>query len=277
VNFWVLFGPVIVAALLGGGSAGLVGVFTTGLRMPFLAVCSSHAAMAGAVAGLVLQERLGWPVSGSAAGFAGALAGAGVLGFLLHKRRGDPNAAIAVVFSFLLGLTFLGIGLLKGPKSAALGLLWGNIVMVNRGQIVIMMVVAATLLAFLVVFHKELKLVLFSRELAAVLAPEGWIFAALLLLVASVITINLEIVGGLLLFSLISNPALAALQVARSYRAVLICSGLFGALSALGGLAAAYWLNLGAGACIVLFSTLLLGVVHVFARVRERRSRFYAA
>ena len=180
--------------------------------------------------------------------------------------------ALGALFSLMLGLTFLGIGLIRGPKSAAFGLLWGSPLFVTPGQTAVMAAVGVLLGVFLYLFHKELKVLLFSREMAAVLVPQGWILAALLILIAGVITINLEIAGGLLLFSLLTNPALAALRVARSYRATLAWSGLFGAASALGGFLLAYALDLPAGACIVLFSCLVLWGAAVWGKKRVLRT-----
>ncbi|MBN1808938.1 MAG: metal ABC transporter permease [Planctomycetes bacterium] len=254
MNPFVTFAPVMLAAVMGGASAGLLGSFVMGMRMPLLAVATAHAALAGAVFG----ELVGIP--SSAGGFAGALVGALVLGWLLRRRRLDPNVALGTLFSLTMGLAFLGIGLSTGPKSAALGLMWGSLLFVTRTQLVIMAGVMCALLLFVLIFGKELKVLLFSREMAAALLPEGLVFAVVLLFAAAVITVNLHTVGGLLLYSLVCNPAVAAMKLAGTYRAALVLSTLLGAVSALGGFVAAYWLDLPVGACIVLFSSLLVGL-----------------
>ena len=252
--FWSIFDTIIIAALLGGGSAGLLGVMIVGLRMPFIAVFSAHAALAGAVFGVLL----GFPTS--LAGFGGALIGSLLLGFLLRNRTIDPNVALGILFSLMLGVAFLGIGLSKGPKSPILGLMWGSLLFVTNTQLITMAVLALILVSFIILFQNELKVLLFSRVLASLIIPEWIIFNALLILAAGIITINLEIVGGLLLYSLIANPAVAALRLARSFRTALMLSSLFGAVSALGGFFTAYWLNLPVGACIVLFSSFIVGI-----------------
>jgi len=253
-SFVILFGMILIAALLGGFSAGLLGVFVVGLRMPFIAMFSAHAAMAGAVFGILL----GFPQSIS--GFTGALLGAILLGFVLRNRDIDPNVALGSLFSLMLGLAFLGIGLSEGPKSPMLGLLWGNLLFVSKNQILVMALLTSVLVLFIKMFEKELKILLFSRELANIMGPEWIIFTALLILSAGVITINLEIVGGMLLYSLIANPAVASLRIARTYRSAILLSSIFGALSALGGFMAAYLLDLPVGACIVLFSSIIVGI-----------------
>ena len=46
-----------------------------------------------------------------------------LLGFLLRKRTVDPNAVLGILFSLMLGVAFLGIGLSPGLKSSMLGLM----------------------------------------------------------------------------------------------------------------------------------------------------------
>jgi manganese/iron transport system permease protein len=252
--FLEVFGLILAAAIVGGGSAGLLGVFVVGLRMPFLAVGAAHFALAGAVFG----ELVGLPHEPCA--FAGAAAGAGALGLVLRRRTLDPNVALGTLFSLSMGLAFLGIGLAEGPRSALLGLLWGSLLFVTPAKLLVIVVCAAALVAFVLLFDARLRVLLFSRELAAALFPEGVLFGLFLLLSAAVITVNLETVGGLMLYSLITNPAVAALRLARGYVSALAIGALFGSTSALGGFLAAYWLDLPAGACIVLVSSTLVGV-----------------
>jgi manganese/iron transport system permease protein len=179
----------------------------------------------------------------------------------VQRRSLDPNLALGTLFSLSMGLAFLGIGLAEGPKSALLSLLWGSLLFVNPSQLWWIAVSAAALAVFAFVFDRRLRVLLFSRELASALFPSGAVLGLFLVLAAGVITVNLETVGGLMLYSLIANPAVAALRTARSYRSALVLGSIFGALSALGGFLAAYWLDLPAGACIVLVSSALVGVV----------------
>ena len=250
MNFLIVFGPVLAAAVLGGLSAGLLGVLVVGLRIPFLAVCTAHAAMAGAILG----RLCGLPVFGS--GFGAACLGAAVLGWLLRRRDLEANTALGTLFSLMLGLAFLGLALTPGPKAELFGLLWGSPVFATWGQALVMGVVTLLEVLFVWRLGKELKLLLFSRELAAALIPEALVLGLLLVLAAAVITVNLEVVGGLLVYSLIANPGVAALRLARSFRAALVWSAVLGVFSAAAGLLAAYLFDVPAGCCIVLASSL---------------------
>lgn len=262
MSFFGMYGSILLAALFGGSAAGLGGFYVIGMRMPFLAVCMAHAAFAGAIFG----ELLGVGVGASA--FAGALAGCLLLVILLRDRQAEPGARLGVVFSLMLGLAFLGIGLHTGPHSTALGLMWGSLLFVRTGQIVVMAAILLIFILFALLFHARLKVLLFDRHLAMYLFAEPLLFAALLILLAAVITINLQTVGGILLFSLICNPAVAAAAVARSFDGTAWLSAVFGAASAAGGFFLALALDVPVGACIVLVST---GLVAVCLAVGRRR------
>jgi len=255
VSFIDTFGVILAAALLGGGSAGLLGVIVLGLRMPFLAVATAHAALAGAV----FADLAG--VRHDVGGFVGALLGAGALGALLRRRNLDPNAALGTLFSLMLGLAFLGIGLGEGPRTGMLSLMWGSLLLVSSGDVLRMAVAAVLLVGFLVALRRPLAVVLFSRELAATLVPEGAVFAGVLVLAGAVIAVNLETVGGLLLYALVCNPAVAALRIGRGLGQTCALGAVFGALSGVAGFAVAYWLDVPVGAAIVLVSSLLVGLV----------------
>ncbi len=263
MNFFQSFGQVMVAAVLGGALCGLVGAFLLGLRMPFLAVFASHAALAGAVFG----DLLGWPHGIS--GFLGALLGASLLGWLMNKRRIEGNAAIGALFTLSMALVFLGMAFFKGPKSAQLSLLWGSLLFVSWSQAIMMGVLMVLFLVFYFLFEKELKLLLFDRQLAAVVLPEGLLLTALLCFASGTVAVNLETVGGLLLYSLLFNPPVAAARLCGSFRTTLWMSALLGATSALLGFGVAYILDLPVGACIGLVSSVLLGLVLGFTKQQK--------
>jgi len=264
VSFLEIYGPILLAALLGGGSAGAIGVYVVGMRMPFIAVVMAHAAMAGAIVGTLTGT------SSTIWAFGGALAAALGLGYALKGRTVDPNLALGSLFSLMMGISFLGIGLVKGPKTEVLGLLWGSILFVDTTGLWTMAGMCLVLLIFIAFFEKELAVILFSRSLASLYISEALIFAGLLVLEAGVITVNLKTVGGLLLFSLIANPAAAALRLARSIRGALLLATILGALSAVGGFLAAYLFDLPVGACIVLTSSAILALAVVLSAQGRR-------
>ncbi|MCX8036350.1 MAG: metal ABC transporter permease [Candidatus Sumerlaeia bacterium] len=250
------------SALIGGASAGLLGVYLVGLRMPFLSVGMAHAAMAGAV----FAHLLGWPMGPVA--MLAALGAALGMGWLTSRcARSDLNTITSILLSFTMGLAFLGIGLNRGEMSPLLSLMWGSLLFVRPKDLLIMGALAVVLGLFVAVFHRRLDAVLFSRNLARVCGiPESVLLSLFLLLAAAIITTNLQIVGGLMMYSLLTNPAAAAYEVGTTMGRVRAVGLLTGVLSTLGGFWLSYGFNLPTGACIVLISTALYGLAILIGR-----------
>ena len=243
-----VFGWVLAAAVLSGAVCGATGLLVVGLRIPFAVVCCSHFALAGAVWAMRFDFSTG------AGSLAGAAAGALLAGWLSGVKRVDSNAALGVVFSVSLGLVFLGMHGGSGPRVEALSLIWGNLLFAGRREVLLLAILAVLLLVFGRVFGHALKVLLFSRDLARYLVPEALLFTLVLVFVTVVIAFNLELIGGLMLFSLICNPAAAALMIGRSVGSALGWSIAFGVGGALGGFALAWALGWPAGASIALVS-----------------------
>jgi manganese/iron transport system permease protein len=254
------FYMVILAAVLVGAGSGLVGVYLVGLRLPFIGIFISHTAMAGTVYATLLGFN---PLFGPIA--VSSLASMSLAAIRPHRSRIDPNVALAVLFSFMLGMTFLGIGLIEGSRTEIMALLWGSILFVRSGTVIVIAIVAVVFALFAWAFNKELKVILFSRAIASATGVhETFVYTLFLGLCGVVLAVNLPLVGGLMIFSLITNPAAAAYQVCRGHRSVVIVSTLFGVLSSLGGFLVSYRFNLPTGACIVLVSATLFALAAAY-------------
>lgn len=257
---------VILAGAIAGASCGLLGVYIVGLRLPFIGIFISHTAMAGAVYSYLLGLN---PVVAPAA--VSMTAAMGLAAIRPGKSRIDPNVALAILFSLMLGLAFLGIGLMQGSRSEILGLLWGSILFVRKSNVIVISVAAVAFVLFALAFNKELKVLLFSRSMAAATGVhETFVYAIFLALCGVILAVNLPLVGGLMIFSLITNPAAAAYQVCRGHRAVILTSTTLGVVSAVGGFVFSYFLDLPTGACIVLASTALFALAVAYKALRGR-------
>jgi len=250
---------VMFAGAVAGASTGLLGVYVIGMRMPFIGTCISHAAMAGMIFATIARFN---PTAGGI--IASMITAMSLATIRPNKLRLDTNVGLAILFSLMLGLTFLGIGLVQDSRTEVLALLWGSLLFVKKDTVIIMATMGLILAIFVTLFNKELKVILFSRSIAAATGVhEGLVYCLYLALCGIILAVNLKTVGGLMIFSLITNPAAAAYQICQGYRSVVITSTLFGMLSAVGGFLVSFYCNLPTGACIVVFSTLIFAAAAV--------------
>jgi len=254
----------ILTAFLGGIACGSIGVFVVLMHMPFIGVCMSHAAFAGALLGLWLGFN---PLIGA---FAFSLLAAAIVGPLADRGELSPETSVGVIFSLMLGLAFLFMGLMPGTKSGALELLWGSILTNTRGDVILLAIVAVLVVGLIVVFYKEIQATIFHRGMAlSVGIPATAILYGILFLTGATISASLRSIGGILIFSLILNPAAAAYQLTYSMKKMFLLSAGFGVLSGWMGLLFSYLFNIPSGATIVVTSSVIFLLAAVFSPKRR--------
>ena len=263
--FWA---PVMVGGLVAGASSGLLGVFIVGMRIPFLGVCVSHAALAGAIYGSLMGmegQMLLIPA------LIGAILTAISLGLLNPQRvHLDDNVILGFLFSATMGLAFLGIGLfgiLGRSDNDVRSLLWGSLNYCRWRDVWLMVAVAGAMVVFLLCFFKEMRAIMFSREMAVAAGiPATLVCTAFLVLGATVLTVNFQTVGGLMIYSLVTNPAAAAFQLVKGCGRATVLAVALGAVSGLGGFLISAATDLPSGAVIVLFSSALVPVAAILSK-----------
>jgi manganese/iron transport system permease protein len=254
----------ILAGLLGGITCSVVGVFVVTMHLSFIGVCIAHAAFAGALLGLWLGFN---PLIGA---LLFSLAAAVIIGPVADRGELNPDTSIGIIFSLMLGLAFLFMGLMHGARTEALNLFWGSILTVGQQDIIFLAATAGVIVGLVAIFYKEIQAVICHREVAlAVGIPATVIFYGLLFSTGVTITASLQSIGGLLIYCLILNPAAAAYQLTYSLKKMLFIAAAFGIISCWAGLVASYFFNIPSGATIVITSSVIFGLATAFSPKRK--------
>jgi manganese/iron transport system permease protein len=258
----ILLNALVMAALAGAG-CGLAGVFIYLLNIPFIGVAIAHSAMAGGIWGIIL----GLPSKLSA--YAAALAASLAVGPAADRSKTGANVTLSIIFSFVMGLAFLGVGLMQDKSRLVMNFLWGNILLTGWQEIMQASLVLAALVAVITVFYRQYSAILFNRELAAALGVRDrllyWLMLAVL---GAVVTVNLDTIGGLMLFSIIITPPAIAAQFSRGLKMFFALSAAAGAAGSSAGVAIAFAFNLPVSATVVLFMTALFAAAVMAAGKR---------
>ena len=256
----------VMAGVCAGVTCATAGVFVVTTHLSFLGVCIAHAAFAGALMGM----WLGFPPLAGAIVF--SLAAAALVGPLADRGDLSPDSSIGIIFSLMLGLAFLFLGMMPGSRTEALELFWGSILAVSKVDLLFLGGTALAVVGLTLLFHKEIQAVICHRKVAvAVGIPATLVFYGMLFGTGLTIAVCMRSIGGLLIYSLLLNPAAAALQLTYSLPKMWGLAALFGVLSCWSGLAASYWWDLPAGAAIVIVSALIFTAATAFSPKRSAR------
>ncbi|MHC3430011.1 metal ABC transporter permease [Streptomyces sp. DT18] len=262
-NYGELLGLVrnslIVGAAL-GLVGGLVGVFVIMRDLPFAVHGISELSFAGASAALLFGVNV---VAGS---LLGSLVAAAVIGVLGARAR-DRNSAIGILMPFGLGLGVLFLALYKGRAANKFGLLTGQIVAVDTPQTAWLLGTSAVVLLALAVVWRPLTFASADPEVAEARGlPVRSLSLAFMLILGLAVALSVQVVGALLVLTLIVTPAAAAARITSSPVLLPLLSVAFAVLSVEGGIL----LALGSSVPISPYVTTLSFAIYVCCRFAAR-------
>ena len=259
----LLLNSVIAGAVL-GVVGGLIGVFVMQRDMAFAVHGISELSFAGAAIALLFGVNV---VAGS---LVGSLIAAILIGLLGAKAR-DRNSIIAVLMPFGLGLGILALALYPGRSANKFGLLTGQIVSVDDPQLGWLLVIGAVVLIALLLMWRPLMFDSLDADVAASRGvPTRFVALAFMVLLGLAVAVSVQIVGALLVLSLLVTPAAAAMRISSSPLLVPLLSVGFALLSVVGGI----MLALGSSLPISPYVTTISFLIYVACRlVGARGSR----
>jgi zinc/manganese transport system permease protein len=254
----------LIAGLLLGIMGGLIGVFVMTRDMSFAVHGISELSFAGAAIALLvgLNVALGATI--------GSI-GAAIIIAIMGTRAKDRNSIIAVLMPFGLGIGILALALYEGRAANKFGLLTGQIIAVDDPQVFWLIATSLVVVIALLVIWRPLSFASLDPEVAEARGvPTKALGIIFMLLLALAVAASLQIVGALLVLTLLVTPAAAALRLTASPLLVPILSMVFAAVAVVGGIL----LALGGGLPISPYVTTLSFGIYLVARVIEKvRSR----
>jgi zinc/manganese transport system permease protein len=219
----------IIACVVLGIMGGMIGVFVMMRDMAFAVHGVSELSFAGATASLLLGTSV---VTGS---LVGSLIAALLIGVLGARAR-DRNSVTAVLMPFGLGLGILCLSLYHGRAANKFGLLTGQIVAIDDPQIKSLIIISALVAVGLVLVWRPLLFASTDADVAAARGvPVSVMSIVFMILLGLAVAVSVQIVGALLVLSLLVTPAAAALQVSASPVRVPLLSTAFALTASVGG------------------------------------------
>jgi zinc transport system permease protein len=242
----------LVAGLVVGTCAPLMGTFLVHKRLSLMGDGVGHVAFAGVAAGLLLEV---WPVWTA---LVAAVAGAVAVEWLRSRGRASGDLALALLFYSGIAAGVVLTGLAGSLDAGTLTYLFGSILTVEAADVWTVVALGAVVLLTVAVGWRPLLAVVLDEEAArAAGLPVDGLNLVLAALTAVTVVVGMRVVGVLLVAALMVLPVGSAQRVARSFRGTLLLAAVAGAASAVVGLAVARRWSLAPGGTIVLVSSAL--------------------
>jgi zinc/manganese transport system permease protein len=250
----------LIAGLLLGIMGGLIGVFVMTRDMSFAVHGISELSFAGAAIALLI----GFNVALGAT--LGSIVAAIIIA-IMGTRAKDRNSIIAVLMPFGLGIGILALALYEGRAANKFGLLTGQIIAVDDPQVIWLIATSLVVVIALLVVWRPLSFASLDPEVAEARGvPTRALGIIFMLLLALAVAASVQIVGALLVLTLLVTPAAAALRLTSSPLLVPVLSTVFAVVAVVGGIL----LALGGGLPISPYVTTLSFAIYLVARVIEK-------
>jgi zinc/manganese transport system permease protein len=256
----------LIAGALLGLMGGLIGVFVMTRDMSFAVHGISELSFAGAALALLfgLNIALGATL--------GSIVAAVIIA-IMGSRAKDRNSMIAVLMPFGLGIGILALALYEGRAANKFGLLTGQIIAVDDPQVFWLIATSLVVVSALLVIWRPLSFASLDLEVAEARAvPTKTLGIIFMLLLALAVAASVQVVGALLVMTLLVTPAAAALRLTSSPVLVPVLSVSFAVVSVVGGIL----LALGGGLPISPYVTTLSFAIYLVARVIEKSKSWKA-
>lgn len=171
---------------------------------------------------------------------------------LSQKWKVREDSAIAVVWALGMAIGVIFIFMTPGYVPELTSFLFGNILTINTGDIVLFACYTAILVIFFSLYFKTIVAVAFDRDFARISGmPVTAISLTMTVLIALCIVLTIKLVGIMLLMSMLSLPQMIAENFFHKYKSIMLASVAISLIGSLTGLFLSVAINVPCSALIV--------------------------
>lgn len=253
------FQKAFLAALFASISCGIVGGYIVARRIVFISGGITHASFGG----IGLAFLLGFnPLIGAVAFAVGAALGIQFFTRVAHVRE---DSSIAIFWSLGMALGIIFVFMTPGYTPNLMSYLFGNILTVTTSELLWMFILNIVIILFFSFYFRKVLYIAFDEEFArAAGLPVTFINYLVITLVALTVVLNIRVVGIILILSLLTIPQATANLFTKSFKQLLILSGVFAFIGTISGLFISYFMDIPSGATIIFTLIVLFGILRLY-------------
>ena len=189
---------------------------------------------------------------------------------LSRNSRINGDAAIALISSSALAIGVVTVSVTTGMNTEVSSYMFGSVLSLSRSDAVLSVILSAAVLALFILFYPRIFAVTFDESFSQATGTRTKVYNTLLaVLTAVTVVLGMRMMGALLISSLIIFPALSAMRLCKSFKAVVLCAAVISVLCFLAGLIASYFLETPTGASIVLADLIVFSLCAVLGKKRK--------
>ncbi len=258
----------LLAGILSAIACGIAGTFVVVKKISYIGGGIAHAVMGG----LGLAYFIGInPLYGA---LVFALFAAMLIGWVKLHYEQNEDTVISALWAIGMAVGIIFAYLTPGYNVNLLSFLFGNILMISREDLWLLLGLDLLILAVTFTFFKQFVFVCFDQEYAKLRGINiNFIYLLLLTIIALTIVILVQSVGLILVIALLTLPSAIAGMFSSGIRKMILLSIGLIFVFILSGLGLSFYANLPAGASIILLTGIAYVVSFFIKGVSHKRIR----
>lgn len=191
---------------------------------------------------------------------------------LQMKENGKmkSDAAIGIVSASALALGVIVTSVTSGLNADAYSYMFGSILAQSDEDVILSVVLSIAVLCLYGFFYHKIFAVTFDENFARATGVRVGVYNIMIaVLTAITIVLGMRMMGAMLISSLIIFPSMTSMRLIKSFRGVVICSGVLAVVCFCIGLVMSYYFETPAGASIVVTNLAVFLIFTIIGKIRK--------
>lgn len=185
-----------------------------------------------------------------------------------NNSKIKSDSAIALISSSSLAIGVAVTSLTTGMNTDVCNFMFGSILAMSMPDVYLSIIISVLVTVLFVLYYRKLFIVTFDEEFAKASGLNATRYTNIIaILTALIITIGMRMMGVMLISSVIIFPALTSMRIFKSFKSVVVSSGVISVLSFLIGIYLSYLYNISTGAMIVLVNLVFFILFSVLEKI----------
>ena len=198
------------------------------------------------------------------------VAAAFVLLQMTRRSRVGADAAIAVTSASAMAIGILVASKTTGMTTDIDSYMFGSILAMDKADVILSVAVATAVLALYILSYHKIFAITFDENFSRATGMKVERYNALLsVLTALTIVLGMRMMGAMLISSLVIFPALSAMRLFKSFRAVVIAAGCLSVVCFGVGLTLSYLISTPVGATVVVCNLTAFALFSLLGAVKK--------
>lgn len=183
------------------------------------------------------------------------------------KIKGD--SAIAIISSSSLAIGVISIALTTGMNTDVCNYMFGSILAMSKDDVYLSVILSIVVLFLFTIYYNKIFSITFDENFAQSTGINVSFYNMMIsILTAITIVLGMRMMGAMLISSLIIFPAIISMKVFKSFKTVVISSGVVSILSFCIGMVISYKLSTPTGASIVIVNIIIFILATIFEKIK---------